>query len=132
MSTVATPVLGHAGEQLDLFIRQGATFGPHQLTLSNPDGSAVNLTGATVRGQLRRRALTAGAPLATLTVTVISAAAGVLEFGLSAAQTGALSAGESVASAESRAVWDLELQDSLGGVTPIYFGNVTIFREVTR
>lgn len=133
MSTAsAAPVLGHLGEQVDLLLRQGADFGPHRIELTNPDGTPVVLTGATVRAQVRRRALNAGAPLVAITCTVIDAINGLVEVGLTSAQTAALAAGESVAAAESRAVWDMELQDSLGRVTPVFYGNVTIFREVTR
>ncbi len=49
--------LGYIGERLDLLIRQGATFGPFDVTLANPDKTPVDLTGATVRAllvQLRR------------------------------------------------------------------------------
>ena len=41
--------LGYIGERLDLLIRQGATFGPFDVTLANPDKTPVNLTGATVQ-----------------------------------------------------------------------------------
>lgn len=49
--------LGYIGEKLDLLIRQDATLGSFDATMRNPDGSAVNLIGATIRGQVRRKAL---------------------------------------------------------------------------
>lgn len=128
---MSAPLLGSRGDCVDLLVRQGATFGPHQVTLTNPDGTPVDLTGATVRGQLRRKALDA-ATLVALTVTVTDAPGGVFELGLTAAQTAALTAGEDPGSIASRAVWDLELQDAAGRVIPVFWGNVTIHREVTR
>lgn len=126
------PVIGSVGEAIDLLIRQGATFGPHQVTLTNPDGTPVNLTGATVRGQIRRTALSTGSPLADLAVTIIDAPNGVFEFGLSSTQTAALGADESPQGHASRAVWDMELQDTLGRVIPLFTGKVNVYREVTR
>lgn len=125
------PVLGHAGERVDLLIRQGATFGPHELTLTNPDGSAVDLTGCTLRAQLRRKALDAGILIA-LTCTITDAVNGVATIGLTDEQTAALTAGEDPGQPDSRAKWDLELEDAAGGVTPVFYGNVVIHREVTR
>jgi hypothetical protein len=125
------PVLGHAGGRVDLLIRQGATFSA-EVTLTNPDGTAVDLAGATVRAQMRRKALDANPPLATFTVTMIDAAGGVFSFSLTDAQTAALVAAEDPAGIDSRAVWDMELLDAAGRVTPVYYGKVTIHREVTR
>jgi hypothetical protein len=129
---MTAPVLGDRGDRVDLLIRQGATFGPHEITLTNPDDTPVDLTGATVRAQMRRKALTTGLPLATFDTPVTDAAAGVFTLGLSAAATAALVAGEDPASLDSRAVWDLEVQDATGRVVPVYWGSVTIHREVTR
>lgn len=126
------PVLGDIGAEVALLVRQGADFGPHEVTLTNPDGSPVNLTGATLSAQMRRRGLSAGAPLLTFGITVLDAANGLFEFGLTAAQTGALVPGETLAAAESRATWALDLLDTLGRSTPIFHGSVSIFREVVR
>ena len=42
--------------RVDLELVQGATFGPVKHTLKNPDGTPVDLAGATLRGQVRRKA----------------------------------------------------------------------------
>lgn len=52
--------LGYIGEKLDLLVRQGATLGPFAVTLTNPDNTPVNLTGATLRAHLRKKALDTG------------------------------------------------------------------------
>lgn len=126
----AAPVLGSRGERLDLLIRQGATFDA-AVTLTNPDDTPVDLTGATVRAQIRRKALDTSL-LAAFTVTVTDAAAGAFTFGLTAAQTAALVAGENDFEANSRAVWDMELEDASARITPVFYGQVLIHREVTR
>jgi hypothetical protein len=125
------PVLGYAGDRVDLLIRQGATFGPHELTLTNPDDTVIDLTGCTLRAQVRRKALDA-AILITLTCTITDATGGVCTIGLTDEQTAALAAGEDPGQVESRARWDLELEDAAGRVTPVFYGNVVIHREVTR
>lgn len=80
---------------------------------------------------LRRKALDA-TPLITLTTPVVDAAGGQFAISLTNAQTAALTAGESPEATESRAVWDCELVDAAGRVTALYWGSVTIHREVTR
>lgn len=128
---MTTPVLGTFGTKVDLLIRQGATFGPTTATLRNPDTSAVNLTGATIRGQIRRQALDADVVKA-FTCTITNAAGGVFTFGLSDADTAAIPAGEGLLERQSRYVYDIEMLDSAGRVLPLMYGDVTVLREVTR
>lgn len=126
-----TAQLGYIGERLDLLIRQGATLGPFLATMTNPDASPVDLTGATIRGQIRKRAADTTV-VASLDVTITSAAAGQYSFGLTATATAAIVAGADVTKPESVYVWDLELQDAAGRVLPLYWGDVRVHREVTR
>lgn len=134
---MTTPTIGYFGERLDLKIRQGATFGPIQATMRNPVvppatiGTPVDLTGCTIRGQIRRKALDV-AIVASFAVTITNAAAGQYEFGLSSATTAGITAGETLDSSTSKYVWDLELVDATGRITPLYYGAVTVLREVTR
>jgi hypothetical protein len=129
MATV--PQLGYIGEKLNLLVRQGATLGPHSVTVRNPDLTPVNLTGSTVRGQIRRKALDV-AIIETLNVVVTDAVNGVFEFGLTATETAALVAGEGIGDANSKYVWDMEWEDSTGRILPLFYGDCTVFREVTR
>ena len=145
MSTV--PQVGYIGEQLDLLVRQGATFGPLRFQMKSPDGSVlpeaadppipeaswqpVNLTGCTIRGQIRKKPSDVD-PVATFTVDITAPLEGRYQIGLSAAQTAAIDTGATLAAPGSAFVWDLELEDSLGRVIPLYFGDVRVFREVTR
>jgi hypothetical protein len=126
-----TATIGTIGERLDLLIRQGATLGPFICTISNPDGSPVNLTGATIRGQIRKQASDTS-PTATFAVLIMDAAAGRYSFALDAATTAGIPAGRDITKPESLYVWDMELQDSLGRVIPLYWGDARVHREVTR
>lgn len=123
--------LGYIGERLDLLIRQGATFGPFDVTLANPDKTPVDLSGATVRAHVRRKALDADVVIA-LEVQVIQPTLGHFQFGLSDEITASVPAGESVKDPSSHYVWDMEMEDTLGRVIPLYYGDVKVFREVTR
>jgi hypothetical protein len=134
---MSTPTIGYFGERLDIKIRQGATFGPIQATMRNPVvspatiGTLVNLTGCTIRGQIRRKALDV-AIIASFSVTITDAVNGEYEFGLTSSTTVAITAGEDIKSPTSKYVWDLELVDATGRITPLYYGDVTVLREVTR
>jgi|GEM_PF-1276835 len=140
---MATPKIGYLGERLDLEIRQGATFGPHAaqmfglIDLNNPThvlqgyGNPINLTSCTIRGKIRKTALSATVTC-SLVVTITDALLGKYEFSLTDAITAAIVAGERLTDNASKYVWDLELVDSTGKVFPLYYGNVIILREVTR
>ena len=46
--------LGFKGEEQTLIIRQGADFGPCPVNLVYEGGAAVNLTGCTLSGHIRK------------------------------------------------------------------------------
>lgn len=123
--------LGNLGEELNLKIRQGASFGPFRAQMKNADASIVNLTGCTIRGQLRKKALDA-AVVATLVCTITDPLLGKYEFGMPVAATTLLPAGEQLSASESQYVFDIELLTATGEVIPLYYGKVQNFREVTR
>lgn len=126
-----TITLGDIGERIDLRIRQGATFGPHRFTMKNSDNTPFDLTGCTIRGQIRKEP---GSPTAALSLacTIIDAPTGIYELEIADTATMALRAGLTMEAPESRYYWDLELLDTGGRVTPLYYGDVQVFREVTR
>lgn len=126
-----TPVLGKIGTQVDLLIKQGSTFGPMVATLTNPDLTPVNLTACIIRGQIRKKALDATI-VASFVVAITNETGGVFEFGLTDEVTAIITADEIMQKPGSKYVWDMELEDSLGRVIPLYYGDVTVFREVTR
>lgn len=124
--------VGFRGERLDLLVRQGATLGPYIVTLSNPDGSPVNLTGCTIQGQVRKNALDAGDPVASFEIVYIDRISGQFSFGISHESTAQIPAGEFQKDEESQYQWDMELLDSQSRIIPLYYGNFENFREVTR
>ena len=127
------PQIGTKGSELDLLIRQGATFGPIVSTIKNPNGTAMNLTGATLRAQIRKTPTSSLVDGATGDFTITDAVNGLFEWGFSAETTTLLAAdSESELAAASSYVWDMELEDSLGRVIPLMFGKVNVFREVTK
>lgn len=128
---MSTQTIGSIGERLDLLIRQGATLGPFVCTMTTPDSTPVDLTGAIIRGQIRK-AFNSADVTAQLVVTITDAPAGKYQFGLDAATTTAIAAGANVTKPESLYVWDLELVDTLGRVIPLYWGDARVHREVTR
>lgn len=119
---MATQVLGDLGAVLDLQFRQGSTFGPHEIVLTNPGDTPMDLTGAEIRGQLRRNP-GEGNPVA-FTVTFGDRTAGEFSFELSAEQTAALT--------PPKYIYDLELEDTLGRVIPLFHGEVIVELEVTH
>lgn len=128
----STPTLQNIGERLDLRIRQGATFGPFRVEMKNPDNSPVDLTGKTIRGQIRRSGLS-GVLIVAFTVTMLNAVGGIFEFGLTDEQTATLfQPGENFLDSDSAYTWDMEIESANGQVTALYYGTVRSLREVTR
>lgn len=132
---MATPSIGSVGEKLDLLIKQGSTFGPFEVALQNPDLTAVDLTGSVFRAQIRKKRLD-GVIVASMTTAInpdqVGAGKGKFTFGMDAATTTALVAGELLNESASVYVWDMEWQDSSGRILPLYLGTVKIQSEVTR
>lgn len=131
-----TPTLGSFGTKLALNIRQGATFGPYLIEVEQDDGTPVNLTGSTFRGQIRKKALDT-AKTCDITMTVERAVGAVgapalVKMLITDEVTAAIPAGEQPSEAASLYVWDAEWEDSLGQVIPFAYGPVVVLREVTR
>jgi len=127
-----TPSLGTKGAQLDLLVKQGATLGPNATTLLDGTGSPIDITGCTVRAQIRLTpdAVTAAA---TAVCTLVTPAAGTFTWSFTAAETTALTC--SVVDEnepESLYYWDMELLKADSTVVPLLFGDVRVFREITK
>ena len=124
--------IGSIGERLDIILRQGSTLGPFIVTLTDSNGTPIDLTGATITGQVRKNALDTGSPVATFDIVYINRVAGQFSFGMAKATTVAIPAGEYQQDEASQYKWDMELTDSLTRCIPLYYGNFENFREVTR
>jgi hypothetical protein len=111
--------IGDVGVRQDVQTSQGATFSL-QLRLRR-DGVAIDLAGAVFSGSVRRRASSAtGAVPFTFSVAAPTTL-GEVEVSLTAEQTQALAAGETIQEAGSRYVYALQVE--LDGVdTPLMWG----------
>lgn len=126
------PQIGSIGERLDLLCRQGANLGPFICTLQNPDLSFVDLTGCTIQSYVRKNALDVGEPIAKFEINYIDRVGGKFSFEINWTITESIPAGEYQKDSESQYVWDMELVDSTGRITPLYYGKFENFRGVTR
>lgn len=137
MSEVVT--LSNLGEELELRIKQGATWdgGEFELLYEDEDGNAgppVDLTGAIVSMQFRKKGLDTGTPPAEATCTVSSpATAGKFRPTMTATQTTAVPAGELLTSKESAYTFDVLVTWTGSGIKwELYHGNAFFFRRVTK
>ncbi|MBY0572040.1 MAG: phage baseplate upper protein [Undibacterium sp.] len=122
--------LGSKGEELNLLIVQGASFGPYLATMTNPNGTPVNLTACTIRGAIAK---TPNSPvLVRLEVAITDALKGEYRFSLATDVTASFAAGRTENDEQSRYVWSLELIDSGANVIPLYFGEVQVFRGLAH
>jgi len=127
------PQIGSIGANLDLKLRQGATFGPIVGQLKNADTTPINITGYTFRAQMRKSADDSLSTGLSFTCNVVDGATGKFSFELSDEQTSTLAVDPvSMDALDSTYVWDLEMESPLGKVTALLYGKVNVFREVTK
>ena len=101
---------------------QGASFAS-VITVNGPDGLPFNLTGYTVRGQIRKTYTSTTA--VTFTAAVQSAVDGTIRLTLTAAQTRAMKAG--------RYLFDVEIvETATGAVTRVVEGQVEVNPRITQ
>ena len=106
--------------QVTLYIDQGAHF-TAEVTLTNYDSTPLDLTGFTVRGQMRRSYYSRTSTV--FTAAVSNAAAGLITISLTDTQTAALKPG--------RYVYDVEIVGP-SAVSRAVEGIVVVSPEVTR
>jgi len=127
-----TPEVGTKGAQLDLLVRQGATCGPFQTTLRDGGGLPIDITGATLRAQIRKTA-DAVSSVAAAVFTITDAANGEFSWQFDADDTTAITADPADEDQpDSVYVWDMEIEYSATLIDPLLWGNVRVFREVTK
>jgi hypothetical protein len=120
-----------AAGRYDFTIEQGATFS-RQVTWQNENGSAVNLTGYTISGKIKRKSSDVQ-PLISFTCTVTNASSGIFTFSLTAAQSATLPTAHSHLPEKQllECVYDIEATSG-GTVYRVLEGIVKISPEVTR
>lgn len=106
---------------LNLTIDQGATFSK-TFTIYATDTTVLNLTGYTIRGEMRKAY--AASTSQEFTISCPEPTTGVVTISLTATQTAALTAG--------KYVYDVETSSPAGTVSRTLQGNATVTPEVTR
>jgi hypothetical protein len=110
--------------KLNITIEQGATFS-RTISLTDEDGVAIDLTGASVAGQIRKDYTSDTAYNFTLTIT--DEPGGEITWVLSAATSQDMPVSET-----DRYVYDVEVTYADGTIERILEGNVKLTPEVTR
>jgi hypothetical protein len=105
----------------NMTIDQGTDFSS-AIDVTDADGDAVNLTGYTVAGQIRKTYTSSTA--VNLTCAVSNATSGIISVALTAAQSNAMKSG--------RYVYDVEITSSGGAKTRVLEGQVEITPGVTQ
>lgn len=106
----------------NIIIDQGASFS-NTVQIKDADGDGFDLTGYTVRGQIRRN-YNSGSAAATFVTDLFDAENGYFEFSLTPLQTTGLKAG--------CYVYDIEIESGSGTVDRVLEGQATVTPEVTR
>lgn len=119
------------GQELNLTIRQGATFGPVVCTLKDELGTPLDITGATFSAQIRKTPSSRKATGISAETAIVDALTGQFSFTFLATDTATLSCGDTELSTDSLYYWDLEMTQG-DVVTPFCYGTVKVFREVTK
>lgn len=107
--------------RLNVTIDQGATF-ERTIVYKDSAGAVIDITGYTVRGQLRRD-FDSEAKV-DFTLSVSNAAVGEISWSLTDAQTSAMEAG--------KWVYDIEVVTTASKVIRLLYGRATVTSEVTR
>lgn len=116
---------------VDLTGKQGSTW-KFTLEIKQPSGSAMDLTGYTARGQIRKTCLSKDI-IKSFTCTILNPATdGKIEVFLSATNTAQIKAGESETESASIYVYDIEIESAGGEVSRILEGKLFVDPEVTK
>lgn len=116
--------LSLTGAVFNVRVRRGASFGPRTVTARyKSSGLPINLTGCTVSCQVRETADSVSVA-ATVTCTVLDAAAGTVSIELSDTNTALLPPADYK--------WDAIMVDAGGETNPWWRGTFTITERVTR
>lgn len=104
----------------DITLDQGSTF-TLQITLQQPAGTPINLSGYTIRSQIRKSYT--GSLIEEFTCAIVTAASGIFQMALTAEETKLLT--------EAEYVYDVEISIS-GNVTRVLEGTIYVSPEVTQ
>jgi hypothetical protein len=125
-----TPVLGTLGKRVDILLRRGCNWGPFVATMTNPDGTPVDLTGSTFEARIKRKANDAQ-PVAVITMALLTDGTdGKYTLAMDHTVTDALTTDPDITKPGARYVWDAEEITASGERIPRYYGVVTVQENV--
>ena len=104
----------------NITIEKRATFS-FDSTFTATDGNGLDLTGASLSGEIRRNF--DGALEATFTITILNASSGIVNISLSKAQTAALS--------DNACTYDIFADHNDGTTVKLLTGSVTTIKNIT-
>ena len=108
---------------VELYMDQGADFNNIINLTDDLTNATVNLSGYSVRSQMRRSYYSAN-PTSNITCTISNSSNGEITMSVTAANTSNIKAG--------RYLFDLETEDGNGFVTRVLEGIITVTPQVTR
>jgi len=120
------------GERLDLELHQGASLLPVRHTMLDALNAPINLTGATVRGQIRRTAVDVTVVAAFRTAIGPTPSLGYYEFWLTDEDTAAITCGPKITDPASTYEYDIEVENASGDVRCTFWGTVRVKAGATR
>jgi len=107
---------------IELYMDQGATFNNSITLVNDTTNTAINVSGYTIRSQMRKSYYSANAT-ATFVCNISDSANGIITMGLAASNTANIKPG--------RYLFDLETENN-SIVTRVLEGIITVTPEVTR
>ena len=123
--------IGRRPPRVHLHMVRGHAFGPVSIALTGPDGTTpINLTGALLYAQVRRKASDAEA-LAEFVVTVTNASGGLASMSMTEAQADNIPALDDHTAPGSQSMWDVVMVDSLGTPLVLAGGPLTGYLSAT-
>ncbi len=108
--------------KLDITVEQGATF-ERNITIKDSSNAAVNITGSSFAGQIRKRHQSSTTQ-AAFSFNITNATGGVVIATISATDTANIEAGDFV--------YDIEWTQADNTVTRLLEGTATVTPQVTR
>lgn len=123
------PQIGKPPARVDLLLVQGDDY-EFGFEIKDDEGNPVDLTGATLRAQVRKAPTLPVLFEPTFTSKVGSSSQRVMA--VRGVDTAALAVGPTIKDPASKFVWDIELKDTAGDTRTIAEGVISIYREVTK
>ncbi len=122
--------IGFIGEEVNITIRQGADY-EAQFTLEDSNGVTIDLTGR-VYTAIMRKTPKSSAITASFVCELTNPTGGVFTMSMSNAVTATIPAGDTLDAQESQYVWEMEMLGADNKIYPVYYGKVSVFRQLTR